>query len=117
MLEQRYIKEHLERSSCHKCGSSLGGAKLSTISDAPVALVAHAVCPNCRSESMLTITPAGSGIVPLVSDLTGPEIKKFLACTPVSYDDVLNIHKILKKDSIWNLLLKKEKQSVKRSKT
>jgi hypothetical protein len=116
MLEKRFIKEHLERSSCYKCGSSLGGAKLLTISDAPVALIAHAVCPNCRSESMLTITPTGTGVMPLVSDLTGLEIKRYLTSSSLTYDDLLNLHKSLKKNSIWNLLRKKDKRSVKRSK-
>jgi hypothetical protein len=116
MLEKRFIKEHLERSLCYRCGSSLGGAKLLTISDAPVALVAHAVCPNCQSESMVTITASGSGVTPLVSDLTGSEIKKFINERSITYDELLNLHKMLEKESIWNLLHKKEKASVKKLK-
>jgi hypothetical protein len=85
-----------------------------TISDAPVALIAHAECPKCHSESMLTITASGSGTVPLVSDLTGSEIKRFMSEDSVSYDDLFSLHKLLEKDSIWNLLHKKEKRSVKK---
>ncbi|KKS16982.1 MAG: hypothetical protein UU80_C0014G0008 [candidate division WWE3 bacterium GW2011_GWA1_41_8] len=114
MLERRFIREHLERAACYKCGESLGGAKLHTISDAPVALVAHAVCPKCQSESMLTITPSGSGVVPLVSDLTGIEIKKFIDEKSVTYDELLDFHRMLEKDTIWNLLRKKGKNSVKK---
>ena len=116
MFERRYIKEHLERAACYKCGASLGGAKLQTISDAPVALVAHAVCPKCQSESMLTITPSGSGVVPLVSDLIGVEIKKFISAKSVTYDELLSFHKLLEKETIWNLLRKKEKYLGKKQK-
>lgn len=92
------------------------GAKLVTISEAPIVLVAHAVCSICKAESMITITPAGHGIVPVHSDLTGEEFKKFMGAKAVSYDELLDVHEALKKKSLWNLLDKKDKKSVKQSK-
>ena len=108
MFEQRFIKEHLERAFCYKCGSSLGDAKLVTISEAPIAMIAHAVCPKCQAESMVTITANGSGVAPLYSDLTGEEFKKFVTAKNITYDDLLSLHKKLEKESIWKLLQKKE---------
>ncbi len=109
MLEKKYIKEHLERTFCYKCGSSLEEAKLTSITDAPVALIAHAVCPKCQAESMVTITATGSGSIPMISDLHGDEIKKFLGVKGTSYDELLDLHKLLKKESVWNLLHKQDK--------
>jgi ribosomal protein S27AE len=109
MFEQKYIKEHLERTFCYKCGSSLEGAKLITISEAPIALVAHAVCPKCQAESMVTITSMGSGVSPVISDLTGEELKRFISARAVNYEDLFNLHKTLEKETIWKLLQKKEK--------
>jgi len=111
MFETRYIKEHLERTYCYKCGTSLEGAKLVTISEAPVAIIAHAVCPKCQAESMVTITTAGTGTTPIVTDLKADEIKKFLAAKNVSYDDLLNLHKLLEKETLWKLLQKSETNS------
>lgn len=116
MFEKKYIAENLQKTYCYKCGSSLEGAELVPISEAPVALVAHAVCPICRAESMITITPAGSGSLPVVSDLTGEEFGKYLGTKAVGYDDVLNLHAALKKESLWNLLQKKDKKSEKAQK-
>lgn len=76
-------------------------------------MVAHAVCSICKAESMITITPAGSGIVPVQSDLTGEEFKKFMGAKAVSYDELLDIHTALKKNKLWNLLDKKEKKLAK----
>lgn len=115
MLETKFIQENLQKTFCPKCGSSLVGAKLVTITEAPIALVAHAVCTVCKAESMVTITPAGSGIVPVQSDLTGKEYKKFIGARTVSYDDILDLHLALKKENLWNLLDKKEKQQEKKS--
>jgi hypothetical protein len=109
MLEQRVIKEHLERSTCHKCGCSLVDAKLLTISEAPMAFMAHAICPQCQSGTVVTITPQGSGNLPLITDLIGSEIKDFMVAKPLVYEDLFDLHKLLKKENLWNLLHKKEK--------
>ena len=110
MLEKRFIIENLQKTYCYRCGTSLEGAKLITISEAPIALVAHAVCAICKAESMVTITPTGSGSVPVQSDLNGEEFKKFIGAKAVSYDELLDLHLALKKKNIWSLLAKKEKK-------
>lgn len=114
MLEKTFILENLQKTACYKCGASLNEAKLVTISEAPMALVAHAVCNACKAQSMVTITPNGSGAVPVQSDLNGEEFKKFIVARPVSYDDVLDLHLALKKEDIWTLLQKQEKQQEKK---
>ncbi|OGC63099.1 hypothetical protein A2264_00150 [candidate division WWE3 bacterium RIFOXYA2_FULL_46_9] len=65
---------------------------------------------------MVTITPAGSGVTPVISDLTGEEYAKFIDANIIGYDDVLNLYKALKKESLWNLLHTKEKKQVKKQK-
>ena len=115
MFEKKFIAENLQKTYCPKCGSSLEGAQLVTISEAPIALVAHAVCPVCKTESMVTITPTGSGSIQVQSDLIGYEFKKFLGAKNVTYDEVLDLHIALKKGNIWKLLQKKEKKQVKKS--
>jgi hypothetical protein len=87
-----------------------------TISNAPMAFLAHAVCSKCESGTMVTITPQGSGTIPVVTDLSGEEIKTFIAQKNVSYDELFSLHKLLKKETIWNLLQKKEKSLVKKRK-
>ena len=113
MLEKQYIQKHLAKTTCYKCGASLEGAELTPVSEVPVALVAHAKCPHCSAESMVTITIAGTGIAPLVSELKAHEIKKFIGAKSIGYDDVLAVHKQIQKTSICKLLHKLEKKQVK----
>lgn len=113
MLEKKFITENLQKTYCYRCGASLEGAKLVTITEAPVALIAHAECLVCNAESMVTITQSGSGIIPVQSDLLGLEYKKFMGTKSVSYDELLDLHVALKKEKLWNLLQKKEKPLVK----
>jgi uncharacterized protein (UPF0212 family) len=109
MLEKKFILEHLEKTNCPKCGSSLKSAEIVPISEAPIAWIGHAVCPKCKAESMVTITQIGAGIVQVQSDMRADEYNKFIGASAVSYDEVIDLHKALKKKNIWNLLHKKEK--------
>lgn len=113
ITKEKYILDNLRKTFCYSCGASMEGAEIIPISEAGSALVAHAVCPKCKAESMVTITPTGNGIVPVQSDLKGTEFKKFMGVKSVSYDEVLELHLALKKDHIWNLLQKKEKNLAK----
>lgn len=114
MQERNYIKDFLYKQNCYKCQKSLETAKLETITDAPLAIIAHAVCSNCKAESMVTLTASGGTITPLVTDLSATEFKKFMNAKSVSYNEVLELHQALKKKDIWNLLDKKDKSLVKK---
>ena len=116
MIETPHLKNHLAKAYCSKCGVSLGTAKLVPISDLPLGVIAHAVCENCNSENMVTITSVGTGVMAMASDLTSDEIKKFANTSGVSYDEVLALHTRLKQDSLWNLLQKKEHNLAKKRK-
>lgn len=108
MVEKGYLIEYLEKSSCYKCKRPLDSAKLETITEAPLAIVAHAICSNCEAESMITITASGGGVTPLLSDLDVTEFRKFMGAKSVSYDELLDLHKALKKTSLCNLMDNKE---------
>ncbi len=107
-MNESTINEHLAKALCYKCGASLEGAKIAPISRVPVALIAHTTCPKCSAESIITITLAGSGIMPLISDLKGKEVEKFLGKSPTSYEELFQLHSLLKGKNIWKLLQKKE---------
>lgn len=111
------IKNQLSKALCFKCGSSLDTAKIVPISEMALGTVSHAVCSVCKAENMLTITSIGTGVIPTASDLTSEEILKFANSSPVRLEDVLNLHKELKKDSLCNLLQKKEKYLGKKPKS
>lgn len=116
MIGRKQIEERLSKTFCYRCGGSLDGAKFTPISEIPVATIAQVVCPQCKTESMVTITASDqdAGVSQIISDLNAAELKKFANYKSVSYDEVLDLHKLLKKKSLWKLLQKKEKNSVKR---
>lgn len=109
MLEKSFILENLQKVQCCNCGANLAGAKVLPITEAQITWVGHTVCPVCKSQCMVTITPQGNGVLPVNSDLIGIEFKKFIGKKALTFDEVLDLHMALKKESLWNLLHKKEK--------
>lgn len=109
MTEVQSIKNYLTKVQCAKCGADLETAKIAPLTEVPVGVIAHAICQKCKSENVVTITTLGAGVTPLVSDLMPSEVKEFVTSSSISLDDVLNLHKSLKKENVWNLLHKKDK--------
>ena len=108
MFERNYIKDYLQNIFCHSCGASLGDAKTEILTDAPLVTVAHATCIKCKAKSIVTIKGAENGVTPLISDLNVTEFKKFIGAKSVSYEELLDLHKMLKNKSLCSLLDKKE---------
>ncbi|MEK7595282.1 MAG: hypothetical protein AAB443_01645 [Patescibacteria group bacterium] len=115
-MDKKIVKEHLIKTFCYRCGSSLEGASIVPINEIPLAMTAHITCPNCKAESMVTITTGGAGVFPVTTDLTADEIKNFLGADSLTTNDLLELHSLIKKDTLWNLLQKKESNLVKKVK-
>ena len=115
-MDKKTIKEHLIKTFCYKCGSSLDGANIVPISEASVAVTAHVTCPNCKAESMITITLGGSGAQPITTDLTPEELKSFFGQKEITADDLIELHLLIKKGQVWSLLQKNEQNLVKKAK-
>ena len=107
-MQNQLLTEQLGKTKCPICKGSLEDAKIVPITNAQVAILAHAVCPHCHAQSMITVTAAGSGAMPITSDLKSHEVQKFIGFSKTTINDVLDLHLLLKKEKIWNLLPKKE---------
>ena len=116
MIAEKHIQEHLAKTNCHKCGNSLADARLTPISKAPAALIAHTTCSNCLAESVVTISFVENTQGPGVTDLSENEAEKFLQMGPTTFDEVFDIHKSIRRKTIWKLLQKKEQSLVKEPK-
>ncbi|HAZ29449.1 TPA: hypothetical protein DCY43_01685 [candidate division WWE3 bacterium] len=117
MIQDEYIKSKLASTKCYKCGATLENGTFAVLNDRmPLVTIGHVVCAACHSQSMVTLTMAGSGIMPMMTDLESEEIIKFAGLSEIAYTDLLDLHKALKRESLCKLLHKKEKTSAKKIK-
>lgn len=111
------IAKQLDIIKCYNCMQPLGNGQVYLISQVPTAMISHVTCKNCNAQSLVTISFAGVAYMPIVSDLTSPEVKKFFGTSTVSIEELVDLHNLLKKGPIWKFLEKKEHNSVKKLKS
>lgn len=117
MVEREYIKNQLAVTNCYSCGQTLDGSIFALLNDSmPLVTIGHAVCAKCQSQNMVTLTMGGNTAVPMQSDLIGEEVVKYADMPEISYLELLDLHRALKKESLCKLLHKSEKNLAKKPK-
>lgn len=86
---------------CDKCGTPYVLEDVNIIQNTGVLAIIHFSCHNCKSKNMATfVAPLGmSNRVPINTDLSVKEIKKFANKKEVSPEEILEIYMKLKKES------------------
>ncbi|MDD2577903.1 MAG: hypothetical protein PHP96_00755 [Candidatus Dojkabacteria bacterium] len=86
---------------CDKCGTPYVLEDVNIIQNTGVLAIIHFSCHNCKSKNMATfVAPLGmSNRVPINTDLSVKEIKKFANKKEVSPEEILEIYMKLKKET------------------
>lgn len=86
---------------CDKCGTPYVIEDVNIIQNTGILAIIHFSCHNCKSKNMATfVAPLGmSNRVPVNTDLTVKEIKKFANKREVSPEEILEVYTKLKKES------------------
>jgi hypothetical protein len=105
---------------CGNCGHKYTDKDLTLIQKDDYAAVLHLTCSRCKESYLINVvSPLGtlhsSSKMPLKIDVsTAKEAKKFIGTTPVSSDDILNVHEFLNKVEKGEDLLLGNKRKVTR---
>lgn len=114
-MNSKILSQFLNQAQCYQCGNSLKEAKVVPLADSRVAGLVYVVCSHCSSELLATLSVGGHNIQPLNTDLVPWEVKRFFGARPVEPDDVLNVHELVKEETLWSTLKQEnEKYSEKR---
>lgn len=86
---------------CDKCGTPYVLEDINIIQNTGILAIIHFSCHNCKSKNMATfVAPLGmSNRVPINTDLSVKEIKKFANKKEVSPEEILEIYMKLKKEA------------------
>jgi hypothetical protein len=86
---------------CDKCGTLYLPEDVNIIQNTGVSAIIHFSCHSCKSKNIATfVSPLGiSNRVPVNTDLTVGEIKKFANRNEVSLEDILEVYTYLKENS------------------
>lgn len=89
-------------SSCPLCGEKYGRDAASIIEERKNAFLIHVQCGKCKSSIVSAMTTGQIGVssMGLITDLTSEDVLKFRKRTPMTADEVLDVHHALKRGEI-----------------
>jgi len=67
----------------------------------------HITCDNCKISFMAMIMTLGKGVstIGMITDLNFHDAKRLHECPPITIDDAIEAHELLKNPDLQNLLL------------
>ena len=100
---------------CDKCGKAYEDNELEILQQNEYSTIIHFECKNCKARNIATfLQPLGiTSRIPVTTDLSVGELTAFVSKNALSYDEVLDVHELLKSSNI----LIKDLQSNSKSKT
>lgn len=83
---------------CPVCNKEYRPAKMLLLSQEDKRTTLHITCEACQTSSLVYVSLSPVGVVSMgvLTDLEQGEAKRFFQATPLSSDDVLGVHQILK---------------------
>lgn len=92
--EERLIKQMMTKVQCMFCGRRYRAENVRVLAFQDDVWYLHVICPRCRSHGLVTaIIQQGT---PVVVDVSEEEWTRFREKTPVSADDLLDMHELLR---------------------
>jgi ribosomal protein S27E len=85
---------------CSVCNQDFKQENLMVLEENQQQSIFHALCPNCKTATMIFLSSTHSGLVSLgmATDLNQEEAKKFFGQEAVNVDEVIDVHSLLFKD-------------------
>lgn len=110
-MNPKILARFLNHTYCHQCGAILKEAEVTLLFESPVVSVAHIQCAGCGGETLATLSIGGCSVTDVRTDLSPSEVRRFFNAPSVSVDDVLDLHELLQKGEVWQVLEREEEKS------
>ncbi len=87
---------------CQLCQASLASRQAVTLRETESAQLIHVCCPRCRGNFVLLLLmhELGMGSISLLTDLSDEDARRFSDSKPVSVDDILDVHRLLRNSTV-----------------
>lgn len=83
---------------CPVCNKEYRPAKMLLLNQEDKRTTLHITCESCHTSSLVYVSLSPVGVVSMgvLTDLEQAEARQFFKAEPLSHDDVLGVHQILK---------------------
>ncbi len=95
-MEDRLIKKLITSMKCGVCGQSYGTGNINILGHHDDLWFLKVLCSACQTQYLVAAVIKAGKTPEVITDLTEAEEDRFRHIRPVTADDVLNMHKLLK---------------------
>ena len=91
---------------CPLCQGSYQAGEDNVVTKKTGAHLVHITCPHCQGSvlAVITISQMGLGSIGMITDLNAEDVKRLHGQTPISEDELLEFHGLLKNKENLKLL-------------
>lgn len=90
------LSQFLRNFRCNNCGQKMVKARVAVLAKSHRRVLAHVSCPHCGAEHLLTAAAEEQTAKNFKTDLTPNETERFLNTSPLSSNDLIDLHQSLK---------------------
>lgn len=95
-MRDRYVRRLISTLKCSVCGRRYEPSKVSVLGSQDDVWFLSVFCETCQTTGLIAAVVKEASLVESVTELTRPELAKFKNMPPVSGNDVLDMHVLLR---------------------
>lgn len=94
-MDDNLVKELMTTVNCSTCGRRYEAGDVNILYHQRELWFMSVSCQSCRTKGLVAALIKSGGKAQLVTDLTEEELARFREASPISADDVLDVHNFL----------------------
>ena len=91
-MNERFVKELMSAMNCGICGQHFEIDNINVLGHEDDIWFLNIFCRDCHTQALVVAVIKEGSPPEIITDLTKAELAKFAQASPVSNDDVLNLH-------------------------
>ncbi len=95
-MDERIIKQLMTTLKCRQCGGQYGSSNIQVLGQRKELWFLSVHCPHCQNEGLLALSAKRHSCPQPVSELNPQEADRFAQLSPISADEVLDLHFLLR---------------------
>lgn len=95
-MDEQVVRRLMTGLKCRHCGSQYGRSNIQVLGQRKELWFLSVHCPHCQNEGLLALSVTKNRSPQPVNDLSPQELDRFAQLSPISADEVLDLHLLLR---------------------
>jgi len=94
-MDEKFLKKLLATMKCGMCGNPYQSGNVNILGHKEDLWFLSVFCPSCKSQGLVAAVVKEGKVTEVITELTPEEQKRLSMATPLSSDDLMDMHSFL----------------------